>query len=298
MYKRLVPYLQLCLAAIIIGSSVVAGKLLSSGFPIFLSQALCLVIAASVLFPAARWLEGGLSKIRPRDLGLLFLQAFSGLFLFRVFLLYGLKYTSATESGIITSSTPAAVVILSFIFLKERISWNKIAGTAATVSGILVINLLGLSSDSPTNASSLTGNLLILLAVICEASLVILRKFNSVSVPPVTGAAFVALFSFFLFLPFAVREGAAFDIRSLSLSQGLLIAYYGLVVTALAYILWFSGVSKVPASTAAVYTGCIPVSSILLSSLFLKEAFTGFHLAGICLVLAGILFISLSRPRD
>lgn len=44
-------------------------------------------------------------------------------FLFNIFLLYGVKSTGAVESGIITSTTPAMVGIISFLFLKERGNW-------------------------------------------------------------------------------------------------------------------------------------------------------------------------------
>jgi drug/metabolite transporter (DMT)-like permease len=62
----------------------------------------------------------------------------------------------------------------------------------------------------------------------------------------------------------------------------------------LAYILWFSGVGKVPASTAAVFTGVMPISTVALSALILGEQITGAHLVGLACVLGGIGLIT--RP--
>lgn len=91
MHKNLSAYLQMTLAMAIVGSSVVAGKLIVASFPV--------------------------SK---REWAILFLQALTGVFLFNIFLLYGVKFTGSVESGIITSTTPAMVGIISFLFLKER----------------------------------------------------------------------------------------------------------------------------------------------------------------------------------
>ena len=40
-------------------------------------------------------------------------------------------------------------------------------------------------------------------------------------------------------------------------------------------MLWFKGIEKVPASNAAVFTSMVPVSSIVLSAVVLKETVMG-----------------------
>lgn len=51
--------------------------------------------------------------------------------------------------------------------------------------------------------------------------------------------------------------------------------YYGFFVSFLSYVLWFKGIEKVPASNAAVFTSMVPVSSIVLSAVVLKETVMG-----------------------
>jgi drug/metabolite transporter (DMT)-like permease len=75
----------------------------------------------------------------------------------------------------------------------------------------------------------------------------------------------------------------------------LILLYYGFGVTTVAYILWFSGVEKVPASTAAVFTGVLPVSTVMLSVLVLGEQSTTAHLVGLACVLGGIGLITRSK---
>jgi drug/metabolite transporter (DMT)-like permease len=73
--------------------------------PLFLANGLNPAIASAILVPLLVRLVG-LPAVGGRDLLALFLQALTGIFLFRVLLLYGLTLTGAAESGIVTSTTP------------------------------------------------------------------------------------------------------------------------------------------------------------------------------------------------
>jgi drug/metabolite transporter (DMT)-like permease len=70
------------------------------------------------------------------------------------------------------------------------------------------------------------------------------------------------------------------------------IGYYGVVVTVLAFLLWARGIARVPASTAAVFTGVLPVSAVTLSYLVLGERVLASHLVGAACVIAGIVLVA------
>ena len=124
--KIKMAYVQLSLGMILAGSSVVTGKILINNIPVFFSQFLSLGIAFVCILPFVWILEGNPFKTNliKKDMIYLFLQALSGMFLFRIFLLEGLKRTTALESGIITSTTPLILALLSVLFLKESINRN------------------------------------------------------------------------------------------------------------------------------------------------------------------------------
>jgi drug/metabolite transporter (DMT)-like permease len=71
------------------------------------------------------------------------------------------------------------------------------------------------------------------------------------------------------------------------------VVYYGLGTVG-AYILWYQGVSKVPASTAGVFTGVQPVSAVVLSIILLKEPMVWSYWVGIASVLSAIVLMSLN----
>lgn len=285
-------YLELTLAMAIVGSSVVVGKLLIASFPVFLGAGLRFAIASAVLLPMLIGRERGIPPITRKDWSFLFLQTLTGVFLFSIFLLYGLKWTTAAESGIISSTTPAVLGVISFLFLKERLTWNKVIGIAFTLLGIAAINLIGATASAERGVNPLLGNLLVFGAVVGEALFTIFRKVVSEKVTPLASATVMSVLGLVMFLPFALYEASAFDFSRTTFADWSPVIYYGIVVTVVAFILWFRGVSKVPASIAAVFTGVWPVSAVLLSYVVLQEQFAVSHLLGIICVLLGIGFIS------
>ena len=292
MSKQVQAYLSLALAMVIVGSSVVVGKMVVASFPVFLAAGLRFGVGTLVLLPLLWLCEGmRLPDLSKREWLLLFLQAFAGAFLFTVFLFYGLKLTNAAEAGIITSTAPAVVGVLAFLFLREKLTFNKIAGITLAVCGVLLSTGLGNTPGAGQQTSSWIGYLLVFGAVVGEASFTILRKSLPDAISPLFTATMMSLFSFVLFLPLSVVEGVRFDLTAVSPSEWLLIVYYGVVITAVAFILWFQGVTKVSGSTAAIFTGVAPISAVVLSYIILQEPFQWADVWGGLCVLLGIGFI-------
>ncbi|MDF9762219.1 drug/metabolite transporter (DMT)-like permease [Peribacillus simplex] len=273
------------MAMIIVGSSVVVGKLIVQSFPVFLASELRFLVASIILVPLLIKFEG-FPSISKGDLLILFLQALSGVFLFNIFMLYGLTITTAIEGGIITSTIPAVTGGLAFLFLKEKLTKNVIAGILLAVLGTLTINFSGSFSSVERGSSPLFGNLLIFGADISEALFIIFGKFVAQRVSPL--ATIVSVFGTVLFLPFSLYEGNQFKFEEVSITEWGLVFYFGMVVTVIAFILMYQGVSKVPASTAGVLTGVLPMSSVILSVLILGEETSFIHLVGIGFTLTAI----------
>ncbi len=292
MDRNLTAYIQLALAMVIVGGSVVAGKLVIASFPVFLASGLRFGLGCLILVPLLLKVEGGFQSIGKRDGLVLFLQALTGVFLFSIFLLYGLKFTSAVAGGIITSTSPAMIGLISFLFLKERLTLNKSVGIALSMMGVLVINLLGTGSDAGSGSLPWLGNLLIFGAVIGEALFVLFPKVLSNSVSSLATATWVNVLGLVMFLPFSLYEARHFDFLAVTPNAWLPILYNGIFLTVIAFLLWFQGVIKVPASTAAVFASVMPVSAILLSYLVLHEPFSWLHIVGVLCVLLGIGFIA------
>jgi Permeases of the drug/metabolite transporter (DMT) superfamily len=288
-------YTELTFAMIIAGSSVVVSKLLVQTLPVFLASECSLIVALTILVPLTCMTKKDIPKIGIKTISVLFLQSATGIFIFRVFLFFGLKFTSAIESSLITSTSPAMVGLLAFFLLKEKLSLNRVIGIIFVVVGLLIVNVYS-SATISSNINSMKGNALILIAIAGEALFSILSKMTN-NIPPIYRTTLITLFAAVFFIPFSIYDILHFDFTKINYTAFLSILYYGTFVSVISYILWFKGISKVPASNAAVFTGIMSVSSILLSSIILKERILHSHIISLIFIIFGICF-SCSSSKD
>jgi len=291
MPHRLTAYVNLSLAMILVGSSVVAGKIMVAELPIFLASALRFILALTILLPILAHREGGLPHISRRSWLMIGLQSLCGSFLFTVFLLYGLTMTGPASAGIITSTTPACMGLIAWLFLRDRPTRRAALGIGLSVLGVLVINMMQ-ESGSVSGDNPVFGNLLILGAVFFESLFLLIRKTVPEPLSPLAVSTLISLFGLAWFLPMGMIEAWSTDFTAITLTGWLTVIYYGAFVTVLAYLFWFAGITKVPASTAGIFTAIMPVSALALSALILNEPLGWQQLSGCGCVLGGIFLIS------
>jgi drug/metabolite transporter (DMT)-like permease len=289
-------YLQLAAAMAIVGSSVVVGKLVVARVPVFVVGGLRFALASVILLALAAALERPRPRLAGRDVALLVAQAFAGIFAFNTLLLYGLTLTSAAASGIVTATTPGVAAVLSALLLRERWTRRRSLGVGLAVAGLLALNLASAGAAGGAGARPLLGNLLVFGAVVGEGVFVVCGRAVSQRLSPLTVATGVSVLGLAMFAPFALVQARAFDVATLGAGDWLAIAYYGVVVTVVAFLLWARGIARVPAGTAAVFTGVLPLSALALSWLVLGERVGWPHLGGAVCVIAGIVALAREGP--
>ena len=266
MRNKFLAYIQLISSLIIVGGATVVGKLLTNTLPIFLSNGLSLIIASFIYLFLLKINKINLSVITKKDYFILFLIAFFGIFLYRILFFYGLKFTSASEAGIISSTLPAVFGIISFILLKEKIKSKQIYGIIFSVIGILLINFNGEVAISGL-FSRIFGNFLIFFSVIIGALFSILSKFLSKKVTPMMISSISTFFSTLLLFPLFVYDGIYFSFSLFNFTSLMLILYYGVFVSVISSLLWFDGLTVISMSTAGVLTSLIPITGIFFCHL-------------------------------
>lgn len=283
--ERIGAFACLSGAMLIVGSSAVAGKILVAELPVALCQELRFLLALALLWPLLRR-EGGLPRLRARTWMLAGLQALGGVAIFNACLLAGLKLTSATHAGILTSVTPASMAVAARLLLGERLRARAVLGVSLAVAGVLALTL----GDGAFRASggALSGDLLVLLAVAGETFFLLLRKAVREPVSPLAFSVIMNLYGVALFLLPALDDVPGFDFASVTWRGWLAVVWSGAALSVAAYLLWFRGVVRVPGGVAGVFTGLMPLSAVCLSWLLLGESVSLPQLAGGGLVLAAI----------
>src|SRR5262245_32819474 len=170
--RRLAALLSLTGAMVLTGANVVLGKVIVAELPVYVFMVFrFLVSSAALSAPVGREEGPKLSQMGGRQLRDLTLMALFGMIGFTALMFEGLRRTSASDAGIITATLPAVVAQLGLAVMRERLRLPQAAAIGLAVGGLLLVGV-----GAERGATSCLGNLLIVGAVACEASFVILGK--------------------------------------------------------------------------------------------------------------------------
>jgi drug/metabolite transporter (DMT)-like permease len=290
-----------CLASsmLLVGSYVGLSKLLVSVFPIFLLAWLRFGIAAVAM---AHWVRRGRDEppLSTSDRWLLFWESFLGNFLFSICMLFGVSMTSALAAGVIMAAIPAAVAILSWLFLGERIARQVAAGIACAVAGIaLLAAVKPVSGSAHSDGLQLAlGYALLVAAVFCEASYVVIGKRLSGRLSPRRISSLINLWGLALVAPLGIWQAWSFDFASVAPETWGLLVFYALAASMWAVWLWMKGLQKVPAPQAGVFTVMLPVGAAATGVLFLGERLQAPQVGALALALLGVVLATWSTDAS
>lgn len=277
----------------IVGTSVTANKYLVGHIPIMLASEIRFLLAACLLLVIVRLVEDRLPRISLRLHGILALQALFGVVAFNILILLGLDMTTATISGIITAATPAVIAIMSFT-LGDRLSRTAWLGVIIAIAGVVLVNLLASPSEDVARRP-LLGGVLVFLAVVGEAAYTVLGRYVTREISPFATATYICIYGTVMFLPFALWDLRGFNAGEVPASTWIAILYLAVIVTVVAFVLWFKGLSTIPASIAGAFTGMIPITAVISAGILLHEQVGLPHVLGIACVLTGIFLVARAR---
>ena len=282
-------YLSLAASMALVGSYVGLSKLLVAVFPVLLLAWLRFGIAAVAM---AHWVQRapGEAPLSPRDRRLLFWESFLGNFLFSICMLYGVQLTSALAAGVTMAAIPAAVAVLSRVFLGEHIRPRVAVAIACAMAGIALLALARSgSAETAVSPWEYLGYGLLLAAVLCEASYVVIGKRLTGNVSPRRISALINLWGLALVTPFGIWQALSFDFSAVTLPTWGLLVFYAIAASMVTVWLWMQGLRHVPSSRAGVFTVLLPVSAALVGIVVLGESFGTVHVAAFGLAMAGLL---------
>lgn len=297
--SRPLAYGCLALSMSLVGSYVTLSKPLAAAIPIFLLAWLRFGIGGLAMLP---WLRRPANEapLTPRMRWLLFLESFIGNFLFSICMLYGVSMISAVSAGVIMAAIPAAVALLSWLFLRERIGARTWAAIACAMAGIALLALAkpeahgtGAGAAAADGARSLLGHLLVFAAVLCEATYAVIGKTLTGAIGPKRISALINLWGFVLVTPLGLYAALDFDFAGVRPGIWVLLAFYSLAASMWTVWLWMTGLKAVPASQGGVFTVMLPVSAALVGLFALGESLGTLQLVAFVVALAGVLLATL-----
>lgn len=287
MNKSVVGVLSGLIAASIWGGMYVVSKVVLEVVPPFSLLATRLILGAGALGLVILFRRG--SRLTSRQMRDSFLVGIVGYGISLGFQFVGTKLSTASNGALVTSATPAFVLLFAPYLLGERTTPRGILALAVSTLGVLAV------IDPRTADFSSTlfmGNLSLLAAALTWALYsVLVRKVAQSADVLASSAVMLAggIPSSILFGIFEVNRQGIGEITT-GIVGGIL--FLGIISTALAMFLWNYAFARLPASTASLTFFAQPVVGSLLGWFFLGEHITPLFLIGGLLIGIGLIISS------
>ena len=299
--SRPVAYLCLALSMVLVGSYVALSKPLAAVLPVFLLAWLRFGIGGLAML---HWLKKPADEppLTAQTRRLLFLESFLGNFLFTICMIYGVSLTNAVSAGVTMAAIPAAVALMGWAFLGERVAPRTWVAVVCAVAGIAHFSLskqeqtvqvnkaLGAINDPD---SAWLGQWLLVGAVLCEAAYTVIGKKLTASLGPKRITSLINLWGFALATPFGLYLAWDFDFAAVGWGTWALLLFYAMAACMWTVWLWMTGLKVVPAAQGGVFTVLLPVSAALVGVVALGESLAGMQLVAFGIALASVLLATL-----
>lgn len=229
-------------------------------------------------------------RVRKRDLPLILAIGVIGYAVSIWTQFAGTKLSSAQMGAVITSSTPAFMVIFARVLLKEKITLRK--GLSVFLATIGVLYIVGLGDLG----KSYLGGMILGVAALTWALMSVLVKKLPQDYSQLVVTTYAIFTATVVITPFALAQMNPARLPALSqvgLWGGVL--YLGIVSTAAAFFLWNKGLQMVDAAGGGLYFFFQPLAGTLLGWLFLGEQVGITFWIGALLIFSGV-FLVIGEP--
>jgi drug/metabolite transporter (DMT)-like permease len=295
MKQNLVGAICLSLAASMWGGMYVVSKFVLDYIPPLTLVWLRYVIAFAFLYVVLKGIErkkGNRTVIKKRDWFLLAWIGFIGYFISIAFQFIGTKLSDAHTGALITSATPAFIVVFARFILKEKLTVRKIISVLLATFG--VVSVIGWNTKLGTN---LVGSIILVGAAITWALLSVYVKAASKRFSSLTITTYAVLFALIFTTPTMIWELHSNDVYYQNTLIVLGVIYLGVVSTAGAFFLWNKGLEMMDAGIGSLFFFFQPLVGSFLGWLLLKEKLDINFFIGGFLIMTGVVSVTLKRKK-
>ena len=200
-------------------------------------------------------------------------------------------HTSAINAGVIVTSMPVMMVLLSWVFLNERITGAVWLGIAVAIAGVLYI----VSRGDPASLRNLSFNIGDLILIGCNLGLagygVAIKKLPQ-GIHQMSLITVVCAVGALCHVPFFAYEMASGVQIVLSPKTFVSLAFVAIFPSVVAILIWNSAIGRIGPSRSAFYMYLTPVFAAIFAIPLLGESIGVYHIIGAVLIVIGVTLAS------
>ena len=234
-------------------------------------------------------------KVAGKDLLLMVLASFLGLFVPQLSFLFAIGLSTSIDCAVLGSLTPIYTMCFAFLFLGEPITLKKAGGVAVSLAGVLLLIFNSVHAPGAVDRTQPLGVVLLLVngmsfAAYLGAFRPLISRYGVV-----TFMKWMFLFSMLLSLPFSWGGLLQTDYAAFTPKVGLEIGYVIFFATFVAYFLIPLGQKHLRPTLVSMYSYLQPMIAAALSIAIGMDRFTWQKAVAAVLVFGGVFLVSRSR---
>lgn len=221
--------------------------------------------------------------------GAVFLSA-AAMALFQPLFFSAVQLTGVAVGTVVAiGSAPVFSGIIEWIVLKSRPDRLWAWATAAAIMGCIL-----LFTNGGSTAIRFSGVLLALGAGAAFAGYAMVSKNALSKMEAVPAVAVIFSISACFLLPFVYMLDLSYIVDPVNLG---VISYLGIGATSLSYILFSTGLKKIPSSSAVTLSLAEPLTAAILGVFIVREVLSNTAWIGVALLLGGILILTFGKRK-
>ncbi len=245
------------------------------------------LVIAALLAAAALLYSGSYRPMTAADLRQVAAISLFGFFANQVFIVYGMKATTAGNAALVLATLPVQVALLNRVLRIEPLSGRVALGIVVSLAGI-ILTVLGAGRELSLTGPHVLGALLILLGQCGYAyySVNFHKLVAGYSLYQTITCVFAI--SAALFVLISVPALVRLDWAAVPAAGWYSVAYSAVFALALANFAWVWAIKAIGSTRVAIYPNLSPIVSILFAWLWLDESFGLLQAAGAAIIFLGL----------
>jgi drug/metabolite transporter (DMT)-like permease len=246
-------------------------------------------LAAGFLFLIMRG-TGASFSLERRDRGPVIRLGFIGITLYNLLFMYGLKYTTASNSALFISLSPLFAALILALSEKTGIRFPAAAGLLLSTVGVYLI-IRSNSDGISFSRHDILGDVLTLFAAVLWALYTIRARPLLKKYAPIKITAYSMAAGALMLLPIGASDLVSQPWRAISWKSWGAFCFSTFISAGVAFTWWYDGVKRIGVTRTVVYHYLVPFIAVLFAALFLRERITLFQVIGGAMILAGVYLV-------
>jgi drug/metabolite transporter (DMT)-like permease len=213
-----------------------------------------------------------------------------GVFVHQVLQATALLTINASAAGWLISFSPVFTVILSILFLQEKMRITKAVGLVLAITGVLIIS--STRSGQSFQFEMNIGFLLMILSTLNWAVYSVLLKSLKIPYPPLVVTFYMCLLGLILTTPFIIRNKGWENLSLLNHSEWAHLLFLGVFVSGIAYWYWGKALEVLEASKVSMFLYLEPIATLIAAVLLLQEKVLLISAAGGIIIIIGVIIVN------